>query len=263
MIAVTPDGQRYLAMASGQRIARPFHLRWLIPKVCGKSPTNWRAVQYASLLGLLPAAVWYGGFGWRGLFVALFIVGCSGVWKFNWRWPVLVDAPAMLLALTAAASAKHGIWPLAVVLALACGCVKETSPIFASLWAWSPVLLIGLVSPTLRALWRAGDDVLDEENAWILEHPIRASVKYHKGIPTWAWVLPWGAGVVALANGSPQLWATLLVAYAQCLVATDSIRLYQWGFPVVAVAAAGAVPLAWLPVLLAVHLVNPFAGEGG
>lgn len=264
MTKVTPDGHRYLAMASGQRIARPFHLRWLIPAVCGTSPTKWRAVRYAAVCGLIPAAWWYGGFGWRGLFVALFVVGLSGVWKFNLTYPVLVDAPAMVLALLSACLFRAGgVWiAAAIAVVLVAGMTKETSPAFAALWAWSPLLLVGLLAPAVRMLWRSGDDVLDDENRWILEHPFKASRKYHKDVPTWAWVLPWGAGVVSLANGSPQLAVTLAVAYAQCAIATDTVRLYQWAFPVVAVAAAGAVPLEWLPVLAAVHLVNPFATEG-
>lgn len=181
-MSLTPDGARYLA-ASRQRVARPFHYRWLLPKLCGERLTNWRAVQVASLAGLVVAAWWYGGTGWRGLFVASCAVGCAGVWKFNRKHPVLVDLPAMCIGLFAAAAAQHGLWWLAIPLVIVAGCVKETTPVFAALWAWSPVLCIGLVPPAFRALQRAGDDVLDAENAWILRHPIQASRKYHAGFP--------------------------------------------------------------------------------
>jgi hypothetical protein len=36
----------------------------------------------------------------------------------------------------------------------------------------------------------------------------------------------------------------------------------QWAFPVVLAAAVGAVPVAWLPVLVVFAVANPCAGSG-
>lgn len=265
-LTVSPDGARYVALARGERLSRPFHFRWLIPTLCGESPKRWQVMQRASLLGMLPAAVWFGGIGWQGLFVAAFVVGCAGVWRFGWTWPVLVDAPAMLLALLAAASLRQShAYPLivlSVLCALLAGATKETSPVFAALWCWSPIPLIGLLAPAVRMLWKQGSDVLDDENRWILDHPFKASRKYHAGFPPAAWVLPWGVGVVALAHVSWPLALTLAAAYAQCAIATDTVRLYQWAWPVVALGVVGVVPVVWLLPLAVVHAVNPFAGDG-
>ncbi len=259
---LTPDGVRYLAVARGERVARPFHLRWLVPYICKERAQVWRAVNIGSLLCLLPAAFWYGGTGWRGLTVAAFAFGLSGVWKFNRRHPVLVDAPAMTLALFAAGAAKHHLWWLAVLIAVVAGATKETAPLFAALWAWSLVPLCGLIAPTLRFVQRAGDDVLDAENAWILKHPIQASRKYHKGFQPWVWALPWGAALVGVGHMSWPLAAVLVAAYGQCLIATDTIRLYQWAYPALAVAATRAVDARWWPLLVLLTFVNPFAGDG-
>ena len=76
------------------------------------------------------------------------------------------------------------------------------------------------------------------------------------------WIWPWGAGLIALADLSPQLVVVLAVAYAQTVVATDTVRLYQWAWPVVAVATAGVVPLAWLLPLAVLHIASPFKGQG-
>jgi hypothetical protein len=260
-ITATPDGQRYLA-ATQQRVPRPFHYRWLIPRLCGLHERRWRTVRTVSLVGLLPAAAWYGGVGWKGVFCAAFVVGLAGVWAFNWKWPILVDAPAMFLALLAAACAQHGYWWAALPLALLAGCTKETAPVFAAVWAWSPIPLIGLAAPAIRSLWRSGDDVLDERNAQILKHPFRAGYAFHRDLSLAAWVLPWGVGIVALANLSWPLAAVLVLAYAQCAMATDTMRLIQWAWPVVALSTAEAVPTKWLLPLIVLHLANPFRGDG-
>jgi hypothetical protein len=259
---LTPDGVRYFAAAE-QRVARPFHLRWLLPRLLGDNFKRWQYVTHGALFALLPLMYVYAGGGWRGLAAALMVLGLSGVWKFNRKYPVLVDATGVCLALSSAVAFQHGLWPLGLALALVGGCVRETSPIFAALYCWNPLALLGMVAPAVRSLQREGPDVLDGENEWILRHPFRAGWIFHRHKLFMNYVLPWGAAVVAFANGSPQLALTCAVAYAQCLVATDTIRLYQWAFPVVLVAAVGAVPLAWLPVIVAITLANPFAGEGG
>jgi hypothetical protein len=211
---------------------------------------------------MMPAAFLYGGNGWRGLFVAAFVVGCSGIWRYNWHHPVLVDAPALATTLWAAVCWHYHIWWLAILLVCAAAAMKEASPLFAAMFAWTPWLLVGFAVVAIRAVMKAGPDVLDQNAAWILAHPVRASRKYHAGMPVEAFVMPWGAGLAAAADLSPQLALTVAAAYSQVLVATDTTRLYQWAWPVVAVAASQAVPVPWLLPLILVHVANPFAGQG-
>jgi len=267
-VNVTPDGRRYLAIANGERVARPFHYRWLVPWICGTHARRWRWTAEISTAGLALTAAWWvqlHGFDWRYQLAAPFLVaGLMGVWGFNRTYPVLVDAPAMLLALLAACTLEAGWWPAAIVFVLLAGATKETAPGFAALWAWNPVLLVGLVAPAIRFLQRSGEDVLDERNAWILAHPFRAAREFHQG--RWLdWrlmVAPWGVLLTALWEPDVQLVVVLAVAYGQLLVATDSVRLYQWAWPAALVAALGVVPAELLAVAVIAHLYNPFAGDG-
>ena len=68
--------------------------------------------------------------------------------------------------------------------------------------------------------------------------------------------------VVALAAPSWQLAAVLALAYGQLLIATDTVRLYQWAAPTVAIAATSAVEPQWWPVLIALTVFNPLRGDG-
>lgn len=260
---LTPDGARYLALAQHEPVPRPFCYRWALPKACSASKARWHV---ASIAGVLVAALGTGFLApdWkRGIAAGLMLVALPSS-RFNLRNPVLVDAPAMALAVCASVAWQEGLWPLGIALTLASGTVKETGPVFAALYAWNPVLLVGLVAPAARALLaKPGPDVLDAENAWILRHPIEASKKYHKGL--WlsgVMIAPWGGALVGLAALDWRLGACLAVAYAQLLIATDTVRLYQWAAPLLCVAACAAVPVVWLPVLVVVTVWNPLAGNG-
>jgi hypothetical protein len=256
---LTPDGVRYLALGGHQKVSRPFHFRWLLPRLIGQDEDRWRIPAYASAIVYL-ALLWaYTGSWWA----CLLGLGLSGVIHYNVQHPVLVDLPAMTLALGAATAATHGLLWLAVVLVLIAGCVKETAPPFAAVYAWQPILLVGLAPVFFRACLKAGRDPLasNPEHAEILAHPFRSAVEYHRKDPLWIYVLPWGVCVLGIANGSTRLWVALALAYGQLLVATDSVRLFQWAAPVLILAT---VPMlgVWLPVLLVLHLVNPFRSDG-
>lgn len=259
MVRLTPDGRRYIAGTTGQTPARPFHYRWLIPAICRDQIRRWQITAWAAAAVYLAGTVAYTGH-WAAAPLA---AGLTGVIALNVKHPVLVDLPAAAAAVAAAVAAHHNILWLAVLLSVTAGTMKETAPAFAALYAWSPWPLLGLAAPAIRHITtRPGPDVLDAENAWILAHPIRASIKYHRPLPTWVWVLPWGACLAGLTNVDAQLAATLAVAYAQCAYATDTVRLYQWAAPVLIVATVDTIPPAWWPAILAIHLTHPFRTEG-
>lgn len=253
---LTPDGVRYMT-AARRRVARPFHLRWLLPRLCGDSLRRWTVVSRASVvaIGLLGAV--YARSPW--MVCIAFLPGVT----FNWRHPVLVDAAGMALAL-AAAVVFPWCWPAALALALVAGCVRETAPVWAAIYAWHPILLVGLVPVAVRWLMRQGDDVLDAENRWIIDHPIKASLKYHAG----RWndplllVAPWGGLLAGLAALTTQVEVAIAAAYAQLLVATDSVRLYQWAAPVLAAACVHVLPAWALPFVALGVIFNPWKGPG-
>lgn len=259
--ALTPDGYRYLKRTN---LPAPFHLRWLIPWLCRDESTRWNAAAWAGFTGLV-VGTWGLVGGWAGVAAAALVAVLPSV-RFGLAHRVLVDLPALGLATLAAAAWVNGWTIPALVLAVLAGMSKETAPVFAAIFAWSPFLLIGLVAPMMiDALRTRGGDDLGEHHAWILAHPVQASRKYHAGYLTTLdprLVLPWGACVVALASPSWQLAAVLVAAYAQLTVATDTVRLYQWAAPAVAVAAVTAVPPVWWPVLIILTAFNPLRGDG-
>lgn len=252
---LSPDGYRYLS----ERPPRPFAYRWLIPYLTGRNPRRFAHTTRAHLVALPFVAAWWVN-DWR---LAVFVIGCAGVVSIGWRFPVLVDVPAHVWALVASGAALRGWWPVAVVAALVAGAISERAPIFAALWAWSPVPLVGVLA---AGWWRKhGPDVLDERNAWILAHPFRAAWESHRQEEPWAFVLPWGAGLLACVAPTWQLAATCVVAYLMCAAATDTVRLYQWAWPVVGVAALGVLegaPAGLLVLVAVLHLVNPYRTDG-
>jgi hypothetical protein len=69
-------------------------------------------------------------------------------------------------------------------------------------------------------------------------------------------VAPWGVCLAALYAPTWQLVAVLVVAYAQLLVATDTVRIYTVAAaPVMAVAAAQTIPTSWLLFAVIFHVV--------
>lgn len=259
-ITVTNDGHQYLAQAAGGRVARPFHYRWLIGRLCGTDPARWQQMAYLSA-GLLAAALW----AYTGQLAAMVVpFALAGIW-FNVRYPVLVDLPAMVAAVSTAVCVQRGWWPAAVVFAVVAGCMKETGPLFAAAYAWSPVPLVGMVAPAVRHLWKAGaQEGADEAATFALQYPVRASRRAHAG--RWfdwrLWVAPWGPLAIGFGPTSPQTAVTLLLAYGQCVLATDTVRLYVWAAPVVAHNLFDFVPAAWTFPLAVGCMFWPLKGDG-
>ena len=253
---LTPDGARYLAMAE-RRVARPFHLRWLAPFICRQDERRWKALSWASVAAIGVLTAIYTHSAW--MVCVAFLPGI----KFSIRCPVLVDAFGMALALGSALLLPI-CWPAAIMLALLAGCTRETAPIWAAVYAWNPILLVGLVPVGIRWLVRQGPDVLDAENAWIIAHPFRASLKYHAG--RWTdpelMVLPWGGLLAGVTAFTTQTLLAVGLGYAQLAVATDSVRLYQWAAPVLALAVVHAVPAWALPIVALTVIFNPWKGPG-
>jgi hypothetical protein len=271
---VTPDGWRYLAMGGGRPMAMPFVLRWLLPAACGSSVARWRWCTGIHLV-LLPVlvSIWLSHWIQDALLLAiggLLVWGLPGVCRLNLRWPVLVDASAMTWAVGSAIALQHRCYPVAVALALVAGSIKESGPIFAACYAWHPLALAGLLAPAVRRLVApVGPDIFDELEASILAHPLRAGLIAHagRGLDPRLMLTPWGIGllgwVIPPRPMIPMLILTLVLAYGQLLIATDSVRLYQWAAPPVILATISVIPPEFAALALLVHLLNPWSGDGG
>lgn len=265
-----PDAARYWLAGAGCDVAKPFHLRWLIPSVCKNSIRRWWFVWAMSWPVLAGAMTWLAwDLGWeRAVFAAALTVGLPGVWGPKVVRPVGVDLPAMALGALAAALLVHGhIWP-AIAVVMVAAQVKESSPVWAALWAWHPILLVGLVFVAFNAVViRPGmDEVTAKPNLReIHDHPLRTGLTYRNVLssPNWPWwrnwwvlAAPWGVCLAALYRPTWQTVTVLAVAHLQLLVATDTARLLHTAAgPAVAIAAATVVPVPWLLVAAVVHVL--------
>lgn len=258
MIPLGPDAARYWIAAQGRPVARPFHLRWLLPTVCGTSSARWWWVWGLSWPVLGGSVAWMAwGLGWqRALFAAALVIGLPGVWGPAVVRPVGVDLPAMAFAALAAAGAQHGLWWITLPAVYIAACIKETAPVWAALWAWNLYPLIGLVVPLFLALSvRPGMDPVTEQFREIHDHPVRTALKARGWRDGWVMVAPWGVCLAALYEPAWPLVACLAVAYLQLLVATDTVRLVHTAAgPAMALAAAQVLPPQWLPLAAVAHV---------
>lgn len=267
---LSSDGDRYLTMGRGQAVPYPFMWRWLVPAVCRGSWRSWR-VSTDLHLACLPVltAVYVASWPVRptaAVFGGLLICGFPGIWRNNIRRPVLVDPPALSWALLASVLSLHGFGSAAVAVALVAACMKETAPLFAAAFALDALLLVGLLAPLIRRLLSAGGEDTHASRALAdpLGHARRAHAE-HLFDPL-VMLAPWGAGLLAVMAAERTvvlvMVLSLVLAYGQLFTAGNTVRLYQWAAPAVALAAATAVPPGWEAALLLAHLFNPFAGDG-
>lgn len=256
-----PDAARYWYAAEGRHLPRPFHLRWALPRLCGHDLTRWWAAWGAGwLLAAAGMFALLADHGWQtaaaGTVLLLALPGFIGP---SVTIPIGVDIPATGLALCGAALCHHDWWHVGILVIAASACIRETTPIWAALWVWSPVPLIALAAPLIaHVLVDRGPDPLGDKFQQIADHPVRAGLTYHQGRwrDAWLMVAPWGVCLAALVSPSWPLLLTLAIAYGQLLIATDTVRLYQHAAgPAMAAAAATQIPTAWLPLALAVHVV--------
>lgn len=259
-VTVTNDGLQYLALARGERVPRPFHYRWLWPRLIGPDPARWDRAAVLTQIVLAGLYALYVG-NVAAAAVPFTLAGLT----FNRRYPVLVDLAAMSGALIAAELTRYGLWPAALVAALVAGTLKEQAPLYAACYAWSPLPLIGLLAPAARHLIRPGTvPPADPTAAEALAHPIRSSRRAHAGrmYDYRLWLAPWGPLLLGVVPASPQTLVTLGLAYATTAVATDTVRVYVWAAPVLAANLFHLVPAAWSLLPAAALYAWPWKGSG-
>lgn len=256
---MSSDSWRYFQIADGEGAAVPYHYRWLLPRLLGSDRHRWALSTNAALVALLPAMRLYSG-NWTSGALLLALPGI----RMQRRYPALVDVQAMLLAVLSAAAVKRGQWGLGAVLSLVAGATKESAPIFAAAYSWSPVPLVGLLAVAWRHRVPPGEDVIEDFSHQALVNPWGSAwLRHHETLDDpKVWVAPWGA---ALAGWTPdrQTMVALALAYGQCLRAVDRARLFQWAGPLVAARAVENLPPgAQVPAVLATWF-NPWGGDGG
>jgi hypothetical protein len=260
-----PDASRYLLAGSGQPVAQPFHLRVLWPWVCRDQISRWRFLWGFSWFLLAGGMFAFARAGGNSEIVSVasvgLLLGLPGVLGPTVVRPVGVDLPTMALNVWAAAAFLSGWWWAGILILALASLGKETSPLWVALWVWSPVPLLLLMVPAIvHLLNRPEMDPVTNHPALrrVHDHPIRSAFEHRKGRwrDAWLMVAPWGVCLAALYAPTWQLVAVLVVAYAQLLVATDTVRIYTVAAaPVMAVAAAQTIPTSWLLFAVIFHVV--------
>lgn len=268
-----PDSERYFHAGAGNPVYNPFHMRWFVPFICKQNTKLWDIVTQGSLI-LIPTALYlYLRFlhveELRSFIGALMVFGLSGIWKMNALSKYLVDTTAILSSLIASTFFINDNIAFGIFFTVLATCVKETSFVFIALFSWNPLPLgIGGFVYILESsiIEPAKSDLLGEDNHEILDHPLKTGLKWHKG--NWfnieLMLLPWGVvGILGLIGAvSANIWQYVLVAlavsYGQVLLATDTVRLYQWSFPVMILSAVLFLPIEYSILALVIHYLNPW-----
>lgn len=256
-----PDAARYWHAAGGHPVPRPFHLRWALPKLCGHDIRRWWAVWFA---GLVLAAA--GMFSWMisagqpwqvSLAAAALLLALPGFIGPSVTIPIGVDIPATGLALCGVALIEHDWVRVGIAVIALSAMIRETTPLWAALWLWSPLPLIALFAPLLaHVLTDRGPDPLGDRFQYIADHPLASGVAAHRH--QWrsaaVMVAPWGVCLIGLVSPSWPLVLCLVAAYGQLLVATDTVRLvHHAAGPALAAATATSIPIRFLLLAVVVH----------
>ncbi len=262
--ALYPDSHRYFAAGGGERLHKPFHLRWLLPFVCRQSPRLWKWVTGGAmvLLPVMMSVYLYeqGVEPKKCLVGACLLLGLPGIIRMNALAEYLLDGTALLFMLTSATCFLAGNVPLGIAFSCLGGMTKESTPIFAALACWNPLALLGFVPVIAAALIRKPNPVDMLGGEVILSHPFQTGIQFHRG----RWfslefmLLPFGVCILGLMHLSVPLIVMIVVSYAQLLVATDSVRLYQWCFPLLILATVQVLPLEYSAIAIVMHWLNPY-----
>lgn len=251
---VSPDTRAYLEIAAGSG---------------GPSPFRWRAIVRA--LAVIPEQHRIQGwkwFSWMALVASGILVGAyaeqrgvhgwaaAAIWvTLPWfrglvRNPCLTDQIGMAAALGCAVLP----WWATVPCALVAGASSERAPVFAAVFAWSPLPLVGIIVPAAMAL-----ATTHRELSWTKGHnDWRAMRELHSLAQPHTYLLPFGALLLAPLAFTWQAAAALALGVAQWLVATDRSRLLQWGAPVLVVVTLLAVPERLWTMLVVYQIAAPW-----
>lgn len=256
-----PDASAYSAMGRCEPMYAPYWRRWLLPKLLGESTWKWQLTNMLAI-GAMGAMVNFESGDWRAAWFLSLLPGVSWICA---KCPKLVDAASMALAMLAALLLQHsqqiGWKILAVVVSLLAGAAKESSPVFAAIYAGNPILLIGL----LGARWLGASKSVQgdpwAQTSWKRLAMMVRSVKPMDWRPQ---DTIFGFGTVLVLAAMGARWdmltyctvASLIVATAQGLIAHDRTRLTMWAAPMLVLLATRAPDTA-IQIGFAVHVATP------
>lgn len=247
------DEMLYFMMVSGQKAQSPFHYRWLLPWLERKWSGIWQPLNITCLIATAPVMVLYaavGGLSWFAcLYAAALYLGLFGVSTYLFVRTFFVDSAATLFALSAATLWLYGWWAPAIVCVLIATCFRETSFVYAALFAWTPWLLIGGVAFLARHLISPPCKGAPNPFTYVRDYG-----KRHFRLRPTVLLLPWCAALAALFAPSAQLIVALLIGYFLCTLASEHDRIYMApAFPIMCASAAMITPILLMLPLIALH----------
>ena len=200
--------------------------------------TSWTSlVITAYVITLWSHSIWAGLF-----FIAL------PIFRINVGLPTYTDSIAICLSTTSAYAYTTGHPVVAIILVCLAGACKESAPVFAAIFAAAPILLLGL----LFVNWLPAEAGVAKWQTLGLK-AFRGRDPLH-----WRYLTPWGLILpAAIVYGDWRVAVAVALGYAQMLIATDDMRLVQWGAPIVVVAASQA-PTWALPIMLLASVFSSY-----
>lgn len=257
---IAPDSEYYLALARGERVPRPFCFRPAVPWFIGSNFAEWKVITLASVVaqGLAIALIT------NDLRAVILLLALPGGARFSLRCPVLVDAVAMLAVLCATIVAGQVHWSVLIILGIILATFRESAPVWFAVYSRSMYPLLGVPATlfALSLLFGRKPEV-GRDNAFI-RNPIGSCLAHRHG-RFFDWkllLLPWGVLLpLALLGDWRIAGAVWALSAAPLLAVTDTARVQYWAAPaLIPLALAAPIPELWWPLLLAVHVFNPYRG---
>jgi hypothetical protein len=192
------------------------------------------------------------GLSARGLALGAVAVGATPAWLDLFRNPYLTDGAAMGGITALWAAWVLDLWPLALVLMAWTPWIRETVAVAPLWWAWSRrwgkaavgLLAVGLslfaVHHAVRAAPSPGLCALVAEN--LRQKPAYKIVGDVFGSYQAVWLMAFCGTAVASnrrrSSTLPGLWLMLMTALASSLVAQNTVRMFAFAVPFVALLVA-------------------------
>lgn len=216
----SPDGDRY---TSCKLQPTPFNRRFC----------SWpaRLLMVLTWVSFVAIAATLGG--WKQ---ALMFITLPGV-MFCCNLPTTTDGPAMILAWGSSLVLNtHPSW--SICMALASGLIHERAPVFAALYAFHPLPLLGLVAPIVVS-WVKGAAPADPNAVSsadkLVGHSLLGAIVAHRDYVALlssnglVWSLRGLPVAAAYFGTSLSSWACLGFAFATRIMGADTSRYIMWG----------------------------------
>jgi len=226
---------------------------------------------------------------WQSFYGGLMVLGLGGIFRMNALGYILIDAPMICLSLLSSIFFIQGNLILGIIFLILASLTKESAPVWIALFTMSFLPLAGFLIVAIVYLFnlpsktdslcysklyhvyleRVSKRKITPEqltaklndNELILKRPFTGGLHFNKNWLRPELLLGWGiclAGLLYTGVNWEWILAGVVIGYLQLFIATDTIRLLQYSFPLVIYASVQVLPMNLMPLLLALHLFNSY-----